>query len=268
MNISKSPYLFAMFVIFLLGLVSFSAVAAPTGKVIIASGDCKINGKPASRGSTINNGDTITTGKDGHLQYRSVDNGLTQVDPNSTLTVTLTAAATGNGAQNNLTQGALLTLSGKVKAPATAGSTKLAIHGTLFSLRAGKVANEEAVWKGEAEVTNRRGEHLDIGPHEKNQIALCNEIDQLMVGMSIEPPNIEGIINSQNELDSSPEVSQEATHQENRETVENSILDPIDEEEADSIGEQEDQELNEEIQEEELDINHESDEPIDLPDNG
>lgn len=80
----------AFLALFGLALIQAPAWAGSAGEVTFAAGDVRIGklaGAEVSAGTTINEGDTLTTGADGHLHVRLADRGLLILRPNSSAVV-------------------------------------------------------------------------------------------------------------------------------------------------------------------------------------
>ena len=239
----------------LASLFACSTAIAAAGKVIMATGDCKINGSAAGRGATINNGDTITTGADGKLQYRGIDNALTQVNPNSTLKVTLTP--NGDGAENKLAKGALIAISGKSKAPASTKTTKLAVQGTTYSLIAGQYGNGASIWEGKGEIETDRGEYRDIGPESGSNIigvtnAICQDSSQKLVTSAQEAENLEEAMDDPEGFDENADIAQDEDFESDVESVEDEVGESEDENAEENFSQNAADEANEDEEEEGL----------------
>ena len=226
-------------------LITSTAYAESVGKIIVATGDCRINGKHAGRGSNIDNGDTLSTGADGSLQFRGLDNSLTDVRPNSVLKVDITPK--GDATENTLTKGALISLSGKARAPAKAGSTKLAVHGTCYSLSAGEIGSGVMVWSGDGTVTTARGEALTLGPEQSRQVSLVNSNTLETVTMNTEVASTDEVLNSEASWESSPELEQEVLFDDSVEYVEDENDSDIDSEAADANNASDSEDFEEEF---------------------
>lgn len=72
----------------LLTLVSFAllantALAAEAGKVIFAAGEAKVVDRAAREGAPVQEGEMLSTGKDGFLYVKTIDDGLFILRPNT-----------------------------------------------------------------------------------------------------------------------------------------------------------------------------------------
>jgi hypothetical protein len=61
-----------------------AAHAAEAGKVIFAAGAAQVAGKAGAEGSSVQEGELLSTGKDGFLYVKTIDNGLFILRPNTT----------------------------------------------------------------------------------------------------------------------------------------------------------------------------------------
>lgn len=64
-------------------MAATAANAGEAGKIIFVAGSVQVDGKPAALNATVNEGETLTTGKDGYLYIRTPDNGLFILRPSS-----------------------------------------------------------------------------------------------------------------------------------------------------------------------------------------
>lgn len=64
-------------------LFAHSAVAAEAGKVVFVTGEVQVGGRAAMQDGTVQEGDRLTTGADGYVYVKTVDNGFLILRPNS-----------------------------------------------------------------------------------------------------------------------------------------------------------------------------------------
>jgi hypothetical protein len=72
-----------LFVTLGLALCAQLAHAAQAGKIIFAVGQAQVVDRPASEGAAVQEGDMLTTGADGFIYVKTVDNGLFILRPNT-----------------------------------------------------------------------------------------------------------------------------------------------------------------------------------------
>lgn len=89
MNIKFKSSLIALFTLLSLSLSSFVMAAASVGEVIFTVGEVKIQGSNATlkRGDTLNVGQTLLTGSNGHVHIRFIDQAFVSVRPGSELLI-------------------------------------------------------------------------------------------------------------------------------------------------------------------------------------
>ena len=69
-------------------LPTLSLAAEPVGRVLFAIGDAKLaNGGAIKKDDTLQVGQTIITGANGHVHIRFVDDAFVSVRPNSSLSI-------------------------------------------------------------------------------------------------------------------------------------------------------------------------------------
>ena len=66
-----------------IALAQAQAVAAEAGKVIFASGQAQVAGKAGAEGTSVDEGELLSTGADGFLYVKTIDNGLFILRPNT-----------------------------------------------------------------------------------------------------------------------------------------------------------------------------------------
>ena len=66
-----------------LSLLSAAAVAGQAGKVVFAIGKAQVSAKPAAVDQAIEEGDELSTGSDGYIYMKTVDDGFLILRPNS-----------------------------------------------------------------------------------------------------------------------------------------------------------------------------------------
>jgi len=66
-----------------IALAQAQAVAAEAGKVIFASGQAQVAGKAGAEGTSVDEGELLSTGADGFLYVKTLDNGLFILRPNT-----------------------------------------------------------------------------------------------------------------------------------------------------------------------------------------
>ena len=66
-----------------LSLLSVSALAGQAGKVVFATGNAQVAAKPAAVDQAIQEGDELSTGSDGYIYMKTVDDGFLILRPNS-----------------------------------------------------------------------------------------------------------------------------------------------------------------------------------------
>lgn len=64
-------------------LFAHSAVAAEAGKVVFVTGEVQVGGRAAMQDGAVQEGDRLTTGADGYVYVKTVDNGFLILRPNS-----------------------------------------------------------------------------------------------------------------------------------------------------------------------------------------
>ena len=69
-------------------LAAASVQADEAGRIVFVAGDVKLGNKPVAQSQVINEGDEMTTGSDGYVHLRTVDNGVLILRPNSRAKVT------------------------------------------------------------------------------------------------------------------------------------------------------------------------------------
>jgi FecR protein len=140
-------------------LPSVSGAAESVGRVLFAIGDAKLaGGNAVKKGDTIEVGQTVTTGANGHVHIRFVDEAFVSVRPNSSLTVEQYEYDSKNPANNkvrfNLTQGVARLITGKAGQAAKENfrlNTPVAaigIRGTDFLVQAKSALTRVAVQQG------------------------------------------------------------------------------------------------------------------------
>lgn len=78
----SQPHVRNLFALALLGL-SASAWADEAGKVVLSVGEVRVQGQPAKAGHSVQTGDRLSTGADGYVYIKTVDNGFLILRPNS-----------------------------------------------------------------------------------------------------------------------------------------------------------------------------------------
>ncbi|RJG11729.1 FecR family protein [Massilia cavernae] len=67
-----------------LALAAQAAHAADAGKIIFVAGNAQVVDRPASEGARVQEGELLTTGADGFIYVKTIDNGLFILRPNTT----------------------------------------------------------------------------------------------------------------------------------------------------------------------------------------
>ena len=140
-------------------LSSASHAAEQVGRVLFAIGDAKIaGGSTLRKDDTIALGQTVTTGANGHVHIRFVDDAFVSVRPNSSLTVEQyvydAKEPSNNKVRFNLTQGVARLITGKAGQAAkdnfrlNTPVAAIGIRGTDFLVQARDALTRVAVQQG------------------------------------------------------------------------------------------------------------------------
>ncbi len=136
-----------------------AGAADSVGRVLFAIGDARVaNGPALKKNDAIAAGQTIVTGKNGHVHIRFVDEAFVSVRPNSSLTIAQYSYNPNNAAANRvrfeLAEGVARLISGKagqsakenfrVNTPVAA----IGIRGTDFLVQASQATTRVAVQQG------------------------------------------------------------------------------------------------------------------------
>lgn len=105
----------------LLAAVLFSLAtvcwAGEAGKVVLSVGEVRLQGQPAKAGNSVQPGDRLSTGADGYLYIKTVDNGFLILRPNSEASIVAYQADTDTPANSRfkieLQQGVARSISGQ-----------------------------------------------------------------------------------------------------------------------------------------------------------
>jgi hypothetical protein len=73
----------SLFITTILLLASACAQAGEAARIVFAAGDAHVGAKPAALGNAVQEGDEVTTGADGYVYLKTVDNGFLILRPSS-----------------------------------------------------------------------------------------------------------------------------------------------------------------------------------------
>jgi len=140
-------------------LPTLSLAAEPVGRVLFAIGDAKLaNGGALKKDDTLQVGQTIITGANGHVHIRFVDDAFVSVRPNSSLSIEQYVydpkESSNNRVRFNLTQGVARLITGKAGQAAkdnfrlNTPVAAIGIRGTDFLVQAKEALTRVAVQQG------------------------------------------------------------------------------------------------------------------------